>query len=67
MEIYLPNIQMACSTTESELPLLKNRLKKDQTLIYVCSESECKPPVELIDEAIKLIRANQNYNQKKIL
>ncbi len=55
MEIYLPNIQMACSTTESELPLLKNRLKENKTLIYVCSNRECKSPVETVKEAIDLI------------
>ena len=54
-ENYIPNIQMACSTSESDLPLMKNRFINNKTLIYVCSASECQQPVETIDEALKLI------------
>jgi hypothetical protein len=54
-ENYIPNIQMACSTSESDLPLMKNRFINNKTLIYVCSACECQQPVETIDEALKLI------------
>jgi uncharacterized protein len=52
---YILNIQIACSTNESELPLMKNRFIKNKTLVYVCSGSECQQPVETIDEALNLV------------
>jgi uncharacterized protein len=54
-ENYIPNIQIACSTNESELPLLKKRFIKNKTLVYVCSGSECQQAVETIDEALNLV------------
>jgi uncharacterized protein YyaL (SSP411 family) len=54
-ENYIPNIQIACSTDESVLPLMKNKFIRNKTLIYVCSASECKQPVETIHEALKLV------------
>jgi uncharacterized protein YyaL (SSP411 family) len=55
-EVYLPNILLARSTSESHLPLLKSRLISDKTLIYVCSNQECKSPVETVKEAMDLIK-----------
>ncbi len=46
---YLPNIIVTATNKESELPLLKNRLIKDKTLIYVCENNACKLPVEEMD------------------
>jgi hypothetical protein len=54
-EKYLPNIQIACSTSESDLPLLRNRSIKNKTLIYVCSAGECHQPVDTIDKALDLV------------
>lgn len=52
---YRPNILWAFSETESDIPLLKDRYVKDQTLIYICHEGVCKLPVRSAEEAIKLI------------
>jgi uncharacterized protein YyaL (SSP411 family) len=56
-ELYLPNILLACSGDEDILPILKNRFVKNKTLIYVCSERDCKPPVKNVIEAIGLINS----------
>lgn len=43
---------VAGSRVESEMPLLKNRVLKDESLIYVCRNKVCKLPVKTINEAI---------------
>lgn len=53
---YIPNAVFSGSTTESNLPLLKGRLVKDQTLIYVCSDNTCKPPVYGIEDALNFLK-----------
>ena len=53
---YLPNSVFAGNTTESVLPLLKNRLINGQTTIYVCSDKTCKKPVILVADALEHIR-----------
>jgi len=52
---YLPQILIAGESIESELPVLKNRFKPDETLIYVCSGKECYPPVTKVTEALERI------------
>jgi uncharacterized protein YyaL (SSP411 family) len=52
---YLPNILIANSSKNSELPLLKNRFIDGKTYIYVCVNNTCKLPVTAVAEAIKLI------------
>ena len=52
---YYPNKIFAGSTSESSLPLLLNRYKKDETLIYVCKNKTCLAPVKEIEEAIKYL------------
>ncbi|MBT8272556.1 MAG: thioredoxin domain-containing protein [Bacteroidia bacterium] len=52
---YLPNKLIIGSSTENDLPLLKNRYVEDRTLIYVCVKKACKLPVSEVDEAVKLI------------
>jgi uncharacterized protein YyaL (SSP411 family) len=54
-EKYLPNIQIACSISVSDLPLLRNRFTENKTLIYICSRQECKYPVETVKDAYNLI------------
>ena len=40
--------------TKSELPLLKDRIQKEEkTMIYVCINKTCKLPVETVEAAIK--------------
>jgi uncharacterized protein YyaL (SSP411 family) len=45
---------VAGSETESELPLLKHRVRDGKSLIYVCRNRVCKMPVESVTEAIAL-------------
>ncbi|MGV8094609.1 MAG: thioredoxin domain-containing protein [Mangrovibacterium sp.] len=51
---YLPNCIFCPGETES-LPLLKNRIKNDETLIYICKGHTCLLPVKTDEEALKLI------------
>ena len=51
---YIPNKLIIGSTTENNLPLLKNRFIKDKTLIYVCVNKACKMPTESIEKAVSL-------------
>ena len=53
---YLPNALFAGSATENDLPLLKNRLIKDHTLIYVCSNNTCRKPAMGVREAVSYLK-----------
>jgi len=53
---YLPNIIVAGSTVESDIPLLKNKYVPNETLIYVCTNGNCKLPQTQVSAAIKNIR-----------
>ena len=53
---FIPNKIIAGSTTQSELPLLKNRFVEDNTLIYVCVNSACKLPVREIKDTFKMLK-----------
>jgi uncharacterized protein YyaL (SSP411 family) len=50
---YHPNKIFAGSTSISTLPLLINRYKNDETLIYVCRNKTCLQPVTAIEAALK--------------
>jgi len=52
---YVPNKLIAGSLKESKLPLLKNRFKKGQTLIFVCENKTCEMPTTQVDVAQKLM------------
>ena len=53
---YLPNILFQASTTESELPLLKDRFYPSETFIYVCKNYVCLRPVKTVVAALKQIK-----------
>ncbi|WP_313791499.1 thioredoxin domain-containing protein [Lacinutrix neustonica] len=53
---YIPNKIVAGSTTENELPLLKNRFSEGETFLYVCENNACKLPTTSTIEAINLIK-----------
>ncbi|MDX2431374.1 MAG: thioredoxin domain-containing protein [Bacteroides sp.] len=55
---YLPQIVVAASTRESDLPLFKGRYTKDKTHIFVCRDNVCQLPVEDLKDA-KAIYHNQ--------
>lgn len=50
---YFPNMIFALSETASGLPLLQNRHKEGETLIYVCRNNACQLPVNNVPDAIK--------------
>lgn len=50
---YLSNLIFAGSKTDSSLPLIKNRMVTDKTLIYVCTNKTCSQPEEKTEAAIK--------------
>lgn len=60
---YLPS-SIFLGGREEDLPLLQYKLKKGETVIYVCKDKICKTPVTKINEALKIIEANQN---KKVI
>lgn len=50
--LFLPNVLIAGSLTESELPLLKNRYVSNQTTFYLCKNRTCKIPVTSVEELL---------------
>ena len=52
---YLPNVLFQISDKPSELPLLKDRFFKKETLIYVCEDKVCLRPSETVVDALKQI------------
>lgn len=55
---YLPFIILLGGNNEGKLPLLKNKYRQDQTLIYVCKNKTCLLPVSETKAALKLIGEN---------
>jgi hypothetical protein len=55
MQLDLPNVLLAYTTTASEIPLMKDRFSKGKTSIYVCERGVCQLPVNTIAEALKII------------
>jgi uncharacterized protein YyaL (SSP411 family) len=53
---YLPNVIFCSGTTESDLPLLRNRYVAGKTLFYICQNNSCQLPVETVEEALSTIR-----------
>jgi hypothetical protein len=53
---FLPDSVFLGGTNEN-LPLLKNKLVKNKTLIYVCHNKSCSNPVEEVDDALAIIAA----------
>lgn len=53
---YLPNILISGATSESNLPLMKNRFNDDDTYIYVCVNGTCRLPVLEVEKAISLLK-----------
>ncbi len=50
---YLPNILIAGSVSESNLPIMESRFIEDDTYIYVCVNGACKLPVESTRAAVE--------------
>ncbi len=56
---YLPNVIFCAGKSEQNLPLLKNRLVKGKTLIYICQNNTCQLPVENVESALSLIKTKR--------
>lgn len=54
-EHYIPNAIFVYSKTPSDMALLKDRFKPNETLIYICKNNTCSAPVKTIEEALKLL------------
>lgn len=54
-DYFLPNAMFLGGTTEGSLALLKNKLQKGETTIYVCQNKVCKLPVTEVERAIGLV------------
>ena len=50
---YLPNCIFLGGTEKENLPLLKDKLAENKTLIYVCTNKTCKSPVEDTQKAFQ--------------
>ncbi|MGY5849038.1 thioredoxin domain-containing protein [Salegentibacter sp. F14] len=53
---YLPNILITGTDSESSLPLLQHRFKKNKDYIYVCSEGKCDLPQISVEKSLNLIK-----------
>jgi len=53
---YLPNTLLLGGKTEGNLELLKMKLQKGKTMIYVCQNKTCKLPVEDVPNALKQMK-----------
>ncbi|TDN95622.1 hypothetical protein DET49_101221 [Salegentibacter sp. 24] len=53
---YLPNIVIAGSQQASEIAILKNRFKKNEDLIYICSDGKCELPFDSVEDSIKKLK-----------
>lgn len=52
---YLPNVLLSGGKDEGSLELMKNKLIKGATTIYVCRNKACQLPVTEVKEALKQI------------
>lgn len=51
---FLPNALFLGGNQEN-LPLLKDKLIKDKTMIYVCQNKTCKTPTESVEDALRMV------------
>ena len=55
-ELFLPNVLISGSKTESNLPLLQNRYVSGQTTFYLCKNYTCKLPVTDVNDLLKQLK-----------
>jgi len=53
---YIPNKLVAGATEQSNIPLLKDRFKANETYIFVCQDKACQLPVQQVSEAVKQLQ-----------
>jgi len=54
--LLTPSDRLYVSTTDSELPIFKNRYSKAETLTFVCENKACGLPAHSLEEAIALVK-----------
>ncbi|NHN27497.1 thioredoxin domain-containing protein [Flavobacterium jejuense] len=59
---YLPNIIVAGSTAETNIPFLNDRFDKEQDLFYLCSNRTCQIPEIKIENIINQIENDYRKN-----
>ncbi len=52
---YRPNIVIACSKANSEIPIFASRFVENTTQIYICRNNTCMQPTTDICEALKML------------
>jgi uncharacterized protein len=52
---FRPNVLLAGSESTSNMPVFKHRYQEGETLIFVCTGSECLLPVKTVSAADKLL------------
>ena len=60
--LYLPNILIAGSTAENDIPFLKDRFDKEQDFFYLCSNRSCQIPETKIEHIINQIENDYRKN-----
>jgi uncharacterized protein YyaL (SSP411 family) len=54
-KLYLPNKILAASD-EGHIPLLKDKDKKDENLIYICENHACLLPVKNVEDMMNIVK-----------
>jgi uncharacterized protein len=53
---YHPSVFFCGSETDSELPILKDRVIEGQTLIFVCTGKECRLPTSSVEVVLEYLK-----------
>jgi uncharacterized protein len=51
----LPNKVLAATTTQSELPLLKDKTGSADAMVYLCRNYTCQRPVQTVEAFLELL------------
>lgn len=62
--IFLPHVLCLCADDSGKLPLLAGKSQTDKK-IFVCTETECMPPVNTFEEALELINGSETIDRQK--
>jgi len=54
--LFLPNVLISGSNSESNLPLLQNRYVNGQTTFYLCKDHTCKLPVTNVEDLLNQLK-----------
>ena len=57
-QVYIPNMLIAGSKENSDIPLMKGRYSKGETLIYICVDGACRLPENELQKALEQVNIN---------